>query len=211
MNTPLRLLRRLLAVALPVTWLALAAAPLRAATPAEEKLHDELRQLKALYEKAVNTGDFAPLEPLFAPDSTGIVVDGRLFKTFAELKAIDDRFRADFPGLVYKVTVNPELSQLYGNIAVAHGTADEYVKTSAGEFKYTSRFTAVLRRTDAGWKLIRSHVSMDPFRNSIVELFVARAKRYFGLGGIVLGVIAGIIIGRALGRKNAASSAASAA
>jgi len=181
---------------------------LQAATAADEKLHEELRQLKAAYEKAVNTGDFAPLESLFAPDTTGVVVDNRPFKSFAELKAIDERFRADFPGLVYRVTLKPELSQLYGDIAVAHGTADEYVKTSAGEFTYTSSFTAVMRRTDAGWKLIRSQVTMDPFRNSVVQHFLSRTKTYFGLGGLALGAIAGFLIGRASGRKAIASTRA---
>ena len=177
---------------------------LHAPTPSEEKLHEELRLLKTAYEKAVNIGDFTPLETLFSPDTTGVVVDNRPFKSFAELKAIDERFRADFPGLVYRVTLKPELSQLYGDLAVSHGTADEYVKTSAGEFTYTSSFTAVLRRTEAGWKLIRSQVTMDPFRNSVVQHFLSRTKTYFGLGGLALGAIAGYFIGRAAGRKTVA-------
>jgi ketosteroid isomerase-like protein len=180
-----------------------AVSTIRAATPAEEALHAELRLLKTAYEKAVNTGDFSPLETLFAPDTTGVVVDNRLFKSFAELKAIDQKFRADFPGLVYRVTLKPELSQLYGDIAVSHGTADEYVKTDAGEFTYTSSFTAVLRRTANGWKLIRSQVTMDPFRNSVVEHFLSKTKTYFGLGGIAIGALLGILVGRASARKPA--------
>jgi ketosteroid isomerase-like protein len=199
---PCRLAQRLAAV---LSLAAITACPipsLQAATAAEEKLHVELRQLKTAYEKAVDTGDFTPLQSLFGPDTTGVVVDNRAFKTFAELKAIDEKFRADFPGVVYRVTLKPELSQLYGDIAVAHGTADEYVKTSAGEFTYTSSFTAVLRRTEAGWKLIRSQVTMDPFRNSIVQHFLSRTKTYFGLGGLAIGAIVGFLIGRAAGRRN---------
>src|ERR1043166_2178984 len=152
----------------------------RAAAAAEEKLHAELRELKAVYEKAISSGDLAPLEALFAPDSSGVVVDNQPFKTFAELKGIYDRFRAQFPNLIYKITVNPELSQLYGDLAVARGTCDEYVKTNNGEFRYTSSFTAVLRRTDNGWKLVRSQVTMDPFGNSIVRTFLGGHKLYFG-------------------------------
>jgi ketosteroid isomerase-like protein len=198
---PFRAVLRLAAITLCTT------SALSAATPAEEALHAELRLLKTAYEKAVNTGDFSPLESLFAPDTTGIVVDNRSFKNFAELKAIDQKFRADFPGLVYRVTLKPELSQLYGDVAVSHGTADEYVKTDAGEFTYTSSFTAVLRRTANGWKLIRSQVTMDPFRNSVVQHFLSRTKTYFGLGGIAIGALLGFLIGRAAGRKPVARQA----
>lgn len=193
--------RRLMsAIALPLAFLT---PNLQAASAAEEKLHEELRELKTKYEKAVNTGDYAPLASLFGPDTTGVVVDNRPFKTFAELQAIDAKFRADFPGLVYRVTVNPELSQLYGDIAVAHGTADEYVKTSAGEFTYTSRFTAVLRRTESGWKLIRSQVTMDPFRNSIVAHFLSQTRLYFGAGALAAGLLVGFLIGRSSRRAAA--------
>src|SRR6266511_1240363 len=92
------LARRAVAVFNTAAIFACAAPAIHAATAAEEKVHEELRGLKAIYEKAVNTGDFAPLEPLFTPETTGVVVDNRPFKSFAELKAIDTKFRADFPG-----------------------------------------------------------------------------------------------------------------
>ena len=202
MNSFLRFIARRTLALLSIVLLLSGAGGASHAAAANEKFHEELRQLKTLYEKAISTGDYAPLQSLFAPDTTGVVVDNQLFKTFAELKAIDERFRADFPGVVYRVTINPELSQLYGDIAVAHGTADEYVKTSAGEFTYTSRFTAVLRRTEAGWKLIRSQVTMDPFRNSIVQHFLSRTKIYFGTGALVVGLLVGFLIGRASGRRS---------
>lgn len=188
-----------------VTVLCLLPLAVRAASPAEEKLHAELRELRAVYEKAIATGDLSPLEPLFAPDSSGVAVDNQPFKNFAELKGIYDRFRAQFPGVVYRITLQPELSQLYGDIAVAHGTAEENVKTAAGEFPYPSRFTVVLRRTDQGWKLVRSQMTMDPFRNSVVQHFLSRTKLYFGLGALAAGALVGFIIGRVSARRPAAA------
>lgn len=177
------------------------------AAEADEKLHAELRQLKTLYENAINSGNLAPLEPLFAADSTGVTVDNQSFKNFAELKAIYDRFNADFPGVVYRITMKPELSKLHGDLAIAYGSADEYVKTAAGEFTYTSTFTVVLRRTDAGWKLVRSQITMDPFRNSIAEYLRNRTGRYFGFGALAIGAIVGLVAGRAIGGRKARTSA----
>lgn len=172
------------------------------AASADDRLHEELRQLKTTYEQALSSGNFAALESLFAPDSSGVVVDNQPFRTFAELKAIHDRFRARFPGVVYRVTLQPEVSQLYGNLAVAHGSAAEYVNTADGEFTYTSTFTAILRRTESGWKLVRSQVTMDPFGNSVVQFFLARTKLYFGAGALAVGAVAGFLIGRLASRRD---------
>jgi|GEM_PF-3880568 len=177
-------------------------APLAKAGAADEALfHDELRQLKAVYENAISSGDLSPLESLFTPESSGVVVDNQTYASFAELKGIYDRFRASFPNLVYRVKLDAQPSLLFGDVAVARGTCDEYVKTNKGEFTYTSNWTAVLRRVDGHWKLVRSQVTMDPFRNSIVQYFLAKTKLYFGAGGAVLGLLGGLISARALGAK----------
>lgn len=208
MNSTLRSVRRPLVVWVSAMLLTCAGHELRAAA-ADDRLREELRQLKTVYENAISSGNLAPLEPLFTPDSSGVVVDNQRFKTFAELKGIYDRFRAQFPGVVYKITLQPEQSQIFGDLAVARGTCDEFVKTEAGEFTYTSSFTVVLRRTEAGWKLVRSHLTMDPFRNSIVEHFLGKAKLYFGAGALVAGLVLGFVLGRAgASRKNPAATPA---
>lgn len=173
------------------------------AQPAAEPInyHGELRQLAATYETAINSGDLAPLAALFDTDTTGVTVDNQSFRSFAELKAIYDRFHADFPGVVYHIKLDPVPSLIDHDLAVAHGTAEEFVKTSAGEFSYTSTWTAVLRRTDTGWKLVRSQVTMDPFNNSIVRFLQKKAVITYGLGGIALGLALGVFLGLAFRRR----------
>lgn len=171
----------------------------RAQTP--EDLHAELRQLKTTYENAITSGDLTPLAAFFDAGSSGVTVDNQTFRTFAELQAIYDRFHADFPGVVYRITLDAEPSLLSGNLAVAHGTAEEFVRTDAAEFTYTSHWTAVLRRTDGGWKLVRSQVTMDPFRNSIVSFLQRKVALTYGLGGIALGTALGLFLGLALRRR----------
>lgn len=163
--------------------------------------HAELRALKTTYEKALSSGDLSPLESLFDANSSGVTVDNQSFHTFAELKAIYAKFHADFPGVVYQVALDAEPSLIEGNLAVAHGTAKESVKTSAGEFTYTSTWTIVLKRTDTGWKLVRSQVTMDPFNNSIVTFLQKKAVLTYGLGGIALGLALGIFLGLAFRRR----------
>jgi hypothetical protein len=163
--------------------------------------HAELRELKTTYEKALSSGDLSPLESLFDANSSGVTVDNQSFHTFAELKAIYAKFHADFPGVVYQVALDAEPSVIEGNLAIARGTAKESVKTSAGEFTYTSTWTIVLRRTDAGWKLVRSQVTMDPFNNSIVTFLQKKAVLTYGLGGIALGLALGVFLGLAFRRR----------
>lgn len=194
MKTTLRLL-----LALAATLLSLAAA--QAATPTEDPRHEELRALKTTYETAISSGDLTPLAALFDEDSSGVTVDNQSFRTFAELKAIYDRFHADFPGVVYRIKLDAEPSLLAGDLAIAHGTAEEFVKTSAGEFTYTSTWTVVLRRTNAGWKLVRSQVTMDPFRNSIVTFLQKKSSLTYGLAALASGLALGLLLGLALRRR----------
>ncbi len=173
--------------------------------PDEATLHAELRLLTPIYEKAVSSGDFSPLESLFDADTSGVTVNNETFKSFAELKAVFEKFRTSFPGVVYQVTLHPVLSQLYGNVAVARGTCDEFVKTAAGEFTYTSTYTAVLRRVDGKWKLVRSQVTMDPFQNSVVLYFIKKTEMGYGLGGLAIGAVVGLLLGRLLKKRSAAA------
>jgi hypothetical protein len=177
---------------------------LHAATPAD--YHAELRALKTTYENAINSGDLAPLATLFDAETTGVTVDNQSFHNFAELKAIYERFHSAFPGVVYKIQLDAEPSQLFQDIAITHGTAKEYVKTTAAEFTYTSTWTVVLRRTDSGWKLVRSQVTMDPFRNSIVSFFEQKAKVTYGIGGLACGIALGLLIGVILRRRAASAT-----
>lgn len=205
MNLPRSPIARCLVAGLfAVVLLARATPSLRAADD-DAKLHAELRQVAAVYENALSSGDLTPLAAWFTPESSGVTVDNQQFKSFAELKAIFDKFRASFPGVVYHIKLQPVPSRIFGDIAVASGTCDESVKTSDGEFTYTSTWTAVLRRVDGQWKLVRSQVTMDPFHNSVVQYFNGRTKLCYGLGALVIGLIAGFVLARMTGPKRMAA------
>ena len=166
------------------------------ALPDEETLHQELRGLKKTYEDAVNSGNLAPLAAAFGPQTSGVVATNEEFHTLDEMQQIFDKFKSTLgPDYVYRVTLNPERSLIYGDIAVARGTSDEYVKSNGHEFKLTTRWTAVLRRENGQWHLLRSQVSMDPFHNSVTDYFFASVKKIYGGGGLAIGLVIGLLLG----------------
>lgn len=163
-----------------------------AATPGE--LREELLELKGNYENAINSGDLSTLQSLFEDGTSGVTVDNQTFHNLSDLQAIYDRFHVDFPGVEYRIKLNPEPAVFFGNIALVTGTCYETVKTAAGQFEYTSAFTAVLRRGPSGWTLLRSQVTMDPFRNSIVLFLENKTKVTYGLLGLAGGVALGFFL-----------------
>jgi ketosteroid isomerase-like protein len=166
-----------------------------------EKLHVELRTINSLYESAINSGDLTQLAPLFTPATSGVVVNNQEFKTLAELQDIYVKFHAAFPDTTYHIKMVPDRSQIFGDIAVAHGKCEESVVMPRGTFNYTSTWTAVLKRDNGAWTLVRSQVTMDPFDSPIVKFMVRKAQVTYGLIGLGAGLILGLVLSRVLDRQ----------
>ena len=165
----------------------------RAATPGEDPAHDALRQIKATYETAIRTGDLSPLRPLFATETTAIMLLGHEVKSFAELEQHWKYVRGLIgPGGSYTTTLKPEPSLIFGDVALSRGTSDEVVKTGTGkEFAFTSQWTAVSRRVNGEWKVLRLHGSMDPVTNVFTTTFLQQARLSYGGGGLLVGALLG--------------------
>ena len=164
--------------------------------PDEKTLHQELRDLKKIYENAVNSGDLSSMAPVFGSQTSGVVALNQEFHTLAEMQKIFDDFKKTLgPNYIYRITLDPEPSLIFGNIAIARGTSDEYIKSNSHEFNLTTRWTGVLRRDNGQWHLLRSQVSMDPFHNSVIDYFFTSVKKIYGGGGLVIGLVLGISLG----------------
>jgi len=101
------------------------------------------------------------------------------------------------PGSSYSVKLVPDDTQFFGDLALAHGTADESVKLGTGTaFSYTTRWTALLRKLDGTWKAERLHVSLNPIENPIIEARTQAQIWTWGLGGAVGGLLLGFLLGR---------------
>jgi ketosteroid isomerase-like protein len=160
-----------------------------AASGSEEADHDALRALVPLYERAANEGKPELLKPYLDPDFGGVMVTGDEVDGFASLQ----EFWANIQKMIgdggrYHVKVNVAArSILSGDLAVAHGTTEDDVVTANGKkYHFEGRWTAVCRKKDGQWKVLRVHGSMNPISNP----FVMAALR---VSSLTAGAIAGIV------------------
>jgi ketosteroid isomerase-like protein len=155
----------------------------------EEKDHEILRALVPMYEQAANEGKPEVLKPYLDPDFSGVMVTGEEVDSFASLQDYWTKMQKLMgPGGKYHVKVNVATrSILSGNLAVAHGTTADDVTTSSGkEYHFEGRWTAICRKWEGEWKVLRIHGSMDPVFNPFVGTAVRTAS-------ISTGVIVGIV------------------
>ncbi len=162
--------------------------------PDIEAEHDALRELKALYERAISEDAPEQLRPHIAEGFSGVTLtslpvddfDG-LLGYWAEIKEMMGE------GGRYSVTVKPAVkSLLFGNIAVAHGKSEDLVVTGGGkEYRFEGQWTAVCLKQDGRWKLLRVHGSMDPLGNPFV--LSALKGTMLTTGGALLAV--GLVLG----------------
>jgi ketosteroid isomerase-like protein len=170
-----------------------AAAP---APPADgdEQDHDKLRELRGLYERAVNEEKLELLDPHLAADFSGVMVTGDGVASMADLRSYWAKIRGLLgEGGKYTVEVVPDRSHIEGDLALAKGTTKEVATTGAGKrYEFSSQWTAVCRRDAGGaWKIVRIHGSMDPVTNPFVKTFLRRTA--WTAGGV--GAVAGLIVG----------------
>lgn len=164
--------------------------------------HQALRELKALFEKAASENKLDLLRPHLHEPFSVVTYTDREFSDFEKFKARWQKTRDETVGNgTYKVTLLPERSEIYGDMAVAHGDSENVLVTAAGnEYKFSSHWTAVLRKVDGEWKIVRAHSSLDPFGNPMLVAGVKQKLIQVGLaagaGGLVLGGLAAYFLGR---------------
>jgi ketosteroid isomerase-like protein len=155
--------------------------------------HNSLRQLKSSYEEAVNSGDLDKLAPYLSNDFTAVLATGDNIKGLDQLKQAWQKIRASLgPGGTYNGQMEPDRSDLFGDIAITHGKVHETVRLSSGkELNFQTTWTAVLHKENGQWKVVRAQATMNPFENQVVEMIYKKTQWTFGLGGLALGLIAG--------------------
>lgn len=106
----------------------------------------------------------------------------------------------------YQVKINVAVpADIFGDIAVAHGTSSEDVTISGKQYHYDGLWTAVLKKQDGQWKLLRVHASMYPISNPFVAAIVQGASIRWGLVGGVAGLLLALILNFLFRRRKAAS------
>ncbi|MBC7855636.1 MAG: nuclear transport factor 2 family protein [Pirellulaceae bacterium] len=159
----------------------------------DEADHQALREFKTLFEKAASENNLELMKPHLHQPFSVVTYTDREFSDFEAFKARWQKTRDEIVGSgSYKVTLLPERSEIYGDIAIAHGDSENVLITGAGkEYHFTSHWTAVFRKVDGQWKIVRVHSSLDPFGNPMVVGEVWRKVTQVGVGAGVGGLILG--------------------
>jgi hypothetical protein len=166
-----------------------------ASSAAEEAEWVKIRNIKAIYEDAVNTNQLEKLKPYIAKNFHGVMVNGREARSYDDLVKIVADLRALIgAGGSYHVKVNYEPGTMFGDLAVANGAAEEAIVTGSGKrFEPTSTWLVNLIKEDGEWKLYRVQATMDPVNNVFVRDTVKYTSIFFGGGGVLLGAILGAV------------------
>ena len=164
---------------------------------ATERDKDALRNLKAIYEKAVSTRDLSLLKPHLAADFTAVMITADEVKGYEGILSYWKKVE-DFLGKegTYQVTVNPDDTIFEGNIAIAKGRAQEHAVRSGKVLDFTSQWTAIARKEGEAWKIVRIQASIDPVGNPIIAALQGYKLWLIGLAALVIGVIVGRFLPR---------------
>ncbi len=182
----------------------------------QEADHEALREIRAVAEEAINTNNLDLFEPHLAEDFSIVTYTDREFSDFTAFKERWQKTRDELlDGGSYTTDMQPELSQIIGDIAIARGNSQNVLINGGGErFEFPSRWTAVLHKVDGEWKVVRAHSSLSPFDNpmlrSAVEDIMIKAGAATLLAGLVLGWIASWCMARFRRRAPEAESSSDA-
>jgi ketosteroid isomerase-like protein len=168
---------------------------------ANEQEKEALRSLRGIYEKAIASRDLSTLKPHLAADFSAVMITADEVKGYdgmlAYWKKVEDFLGKDG---TYQVTIDPDDTIFEGNIAIAKGRAKEHVVRNGKTLGFTSQWTAIARKEDGEWKIVRIQASIDPIGNPIIGVLQGYSKWITAIAAL----IGGLVIGRLLPGKKAA-------
>lgn len=168
----------------------------------EEADHQALRELRALYERALNEDKLDLLAPHIGQPFYGVMITSKRVSNLEEMKAYwADMKRLMGSGGTYQVKVNPERSAILGDIAMARGTTSDVVTSHGQTFRFGTSWTAVLHRQNGVWKIVQVQGTMDPVNNAFVAKFRRNAILLYGGGMALAALVLGWLLGARLARR----------
>ncbi len=176
------------------TWLALVLLLGLATSAAADSEEDKqaLRALARTFEEAIRQRDLGRFQAVLDPAFTGVVVTGEVVDRASIKNFWDWAWGLIGPKGTWTVTVNPEPTTFFGDIAVARGSATDRIVTEGGrQWQFSWNWTAVIRKTDRGWKVVAAQGSMDPLGNVFVRAELEWTRILFGVGGVLAGLVVG--------------------
>jgi uncharacterized protein (TIGR02246 family) len=173
--------------------------PLHAQTP-DEATHNELRQLKATMEKALNARDIDTIVAHLHPSVVFTTMNGDVCRGPQQIRAYFDKMLTAPGHIVKDVKVAFEVDQLTtlygGDTGVAYGSSkDHYELTDGKTFDINGRWTCTMVKDGDRWVIAAFHYSANVFDNPIVDRY-RTAIWQVGVGAAVLTLIIRFLLGR---------------
>lgn len=160
---------------------------------ANEEDKQALRELRLIYQDAIADRDLSLLKPHLADDFSAVMVTAHEINGFGgitEYWSLAENFLGE--GGTYTVSIDPDETLFEGDLAIAKGRPIERVTRKNGKpLEMMSYWTAIARKVDGDWKLVRIQATLDPVDNPIIKSL--QAFRNLLIGGVCLAV--GGIIG----------------
>lgn len=177
-------------------------------TPEQERLHQDLRDLKVTMTKALNSMDIETITANVTEDVVFTTMNGDITHGSEGIKKYFEEMMKGPNRRVISVNSSFEaddLSHIYNdNMAIAYGTSNgHYELVSAGSIDVKARWSSTMVRRDGRWLIANFHYSTNMFDNPVLD-----AQRKFMLtagvvGAILLGFCAfwfGLVRGRRVGK-----------
>lgn len=159
----------------------------------EEKEREKLRELKAVYEKAVNTNQMELLKPHLDENFSFVTLTKTEFTDFDSfIKQWNLTRERLLQGGTYEITLEPDVSRFEGDIAISKGTSTSTLVTGKKKtFQFSESWTVVSKKVNDEWKVLRIHSSIDPFKNP----FIVDQVKTLIIKTMVVSLAIGILVG----------------
>lgn len=184
-----------------------------------------LGKLADAYEQAIRSGDVSKtgIRQSLARDFSAALPTGQIVKNYGELTKAENALRTLVGrGAVYgtvDVALDPKI-EASGDLAVFSGRTENAATAQGGKSRaFTTFWTAVARREEGQWKLVRHQAVMDPASNPWHTeeagggpgwTWVLAAGFLGGAGGLALGLAGGFLLGKGRALFSSSSRAAAA-
>lgn len=167
--------------------------------------HEQFRLILKQTIEFLEKRNLDAVDQLFTNDFEIIFGNQEVVKDKDGLKKFFDEWvdgpKAPLKSMTYKPKADALSKILAKNVAIASGTCEEsYIMKDGNGFEISSRWTAVLVKTDKGWRIQRVHSGINPMENPITKQLEAALVNYAAAAG-VLGLIIGMVIVKLLTRK----------
>ena len=174
--------------------------PANAATEPDELIHNELRQLLAGIETAINTQHYADLARYFHRDLRVTTVNQNTLASYADIESyFDEWFGEDGYLQSLEMTLDPDaLTEFYNNktMGIVRGNGiEKYQLTDGRNIDLQTRWTAtVIKDTDNKWRILALHLGTNFYDNAIYH-----ETRNYLIKMATIGTIVGLLLGFGLG------------